>query len=85
MNNEKTTAIRHFVEMMQKWVQNFEIKEDTLVSLRKEFAFDAGQINSLLEGLLGDGLSPESREQLEGLKKHWGNVEENYKYGNSFY
>ena len=37
MNRLKTESIIKFVKMMQKWVENFELKEEHLGSLRKEF------------------------------------------------
>lgn len=38
---EKTDAIRDFVERMRTWVENYEIKRDLLGRLRKEFARDS--------------------------------------------
>lgn len=64
INRLKTEAIIKFIEMMQKWVQNFEIKEDHFGSLRKDYVISAGKINKRLDLLLSSGLSAEHLEIL---------------------
>jgi hypothetical protein len=41
VNNLKTICVKKFIDMMHKWVDYFDIKRETLIDLRKEFAFDA--------------------------------------------
>lgn len=48
MNRLKTESIIKFVKMMQKWVENFELKEEHLGSLRKEFVVDSQEIDKTL-------------------------------------
>ena len=72
--------------MMRKWVESFDIKKDTLVDLRKEFAVDALAIENILVRLLAEPQSEEEvHKELTVLEKHWKKVENNYKIGNYFY
>lgn len=37
----RTKCVRQFVEHMKKWLSNWELKQEFLSNLRKEFAADA--------------------------------------------
>lgn len=37
----KTECIKKFIKMMQKWLENWELKQEYLVSLRTEFAIES--------------------------------------------
>jgi hypothetical protein len=41
INRDKTESIRKFISMMEKWADNFDIKKDTLIDLRKQFVVDS--------------------------------------------
>lgn len=86
VNRERIKCVTKFIDMMHKWADYHQIKEETLVDLRKEFAHHSERIAELLqsarekarneEGLLGD---------LSALESSWKKVELNYKTGNYFY
>ena len=85
VTREKTVAIRKFVNLMQKWVSNFDIKKDTLLDLRKQFVVDSEAIAAALETLALSFSPKNPPEAVAALKKHWLNVVDNYHYGNYFY
>jgi hypothetical protein len=85
----KTMCIRTFIERMQKWVNNWELKQDYLVRLRKESVIVFGRIRAGIGRLKNLKVCPQCRfimgeigGELEGLFEK---MEENYKFGNSFY
>jgi hypothetical protein len=49
----KTKCIIKFVDMMKKWLDNWTVKQEYLVDLRKEFAADSVDFESLLEKTKG--------------------------------
>ncbi len=53
VNRAKTEAVLKFIAMMQKWVENFEIKEEHLGYLRTQYVIDSKNINELFDKLLG--------------------------------
>lgn len=44
----RTKCIHRFIENMKKWLNNWEFKQEFLVNLRKEFAYDS---NLLIENI----------------------------------
>lgn len=52
VNRAKTEAVKKFISMMQKWVENFEIKEEHLGYLRTQYVIDSKNINELFGKLL---------------------------------
>ena len=53
----KTKCIRRFVEYMKKWLNNWELKQEFLVNLRKEFIVqnvNMHQALSTMEEIEGD-------------------------------
>jgi len=41
LNEFKTKCIRNFVNNMQKWLDNWTLKQEYLVNLRNQFAADS--------------------------------------------
>jgi len=44
----KTECIKKYIKMMQKWLENWELKQEYLIGLRNEFVVYSGQINGIL-------------------------------------
>ena len=54
VNKLKTQSTLKYIDMMHRWADSFDIKQETLLDLRKEFVVDAGNIDRLLKELLSD-------------------------------
>lgn len=81
----KTECVKKFIEMMRKWAEYHEIKRDTLVDLRKQFAVDSAAIDKLAAEILSNPRVAEAHPLVESLKVSWQKIVKNYKIGNSFY
>ena len=47
----KTKCIRKFVEMMKKWLGNWDLKQEYLVGLRKQFAVQNNDVDAKLKAI----------------------------------
>ena len=85
----KTRSICKFVEMMKKWLDNWTLKQEYLVGLRKQFAVDSRAFKEHFEALCGDRMCSACREGntkwISNMRETFLNIEDNYKMGNSFY
>lgn len=45
----RTKCIHNFIEHMKRWLNNWEFKQEFLVNLRKEFAYDSGLLIEIFE------------------------------------
>jgi hypothetical protein len=54
VNKLKTQSTLKYIDMMHRWADSFDIKQETLLDLRKEFVVDADNIKRLLKELLSD-------------------------------
>lgn len=52
----KTKCIRKYVGMMKKWLDNWTLKQEYLVSLRKQFAIDMQDIYGMLHKFYNEDL-----------------------------
>jgi hypothetical protein len=57
----KTKCIRKFVSNMQKWLDNWTLKQEYLVNLRKEFLLDTNSIGLKIEEMRRLSLCGECR------------------------
>lgn len=85
----KTMCIRTFIERMKKWLNNWELKQDYLVRLRKESVIVFSRIVGSLGRLKDAKVCQQCRSEVSAigveLSGLFAKVEENYKFGNSFY
>lgn len=85
----KTRCIRKFISNMQKWLDNWSLKQEYLVNLRKQFIVDNETLVGRIERAKGLGLcgrcQPSVQGELDILLTVYRKIEENYKMGNSFY
>jgi hypothetical protein len=54
VNKLKTQSTLKYIDMMHRWADSFDIKQEILLDLRKEFVVDADNIKRLLKELLSD-------------------------------
>lgn len=85
----KTKCIRKFVSNMQKWLDNWSLKQEYLVNLRKEFAAHsleyAARVKQERERGYCDECQRDATQLINDLELLHAKMEENYKLGNSFY
>ena len=47
----KTRCIRQFVAYMKRWLNNWELKQDFLINLRKDFGIENANMHQTLNAL----------------------------------
>lgn len=82
----KTKCIRQFVGQMKKWLNNWELKQEYLVNLRREFTADSNAFLNKIEDIHRkiDGRQ-DLVEEFSTIKDLFHKIEVNYMMGNSFY
>ena len=74
---------------MQKWLDNWTLKQEYLVNLRNEFLVDTNTLNKKVaevrELALCEGCKGRLLPLFESIVDLYRKVELNYKMGNSFY
>ena len=74
--------------MMKKWLDNWTLKQEYLVGLRKEFAGNSIAFESILEKIIKDLQEKnygEMSKQFVEMGVLYSKIKENYLMGNSFY
>ena len=83
----RAKCIRTYVSNMKKWLNNWELKQEYLVNLRKEFALDHDLLLHHLQKAkeAANAANQPLSDALQAVGDHYAKVAEIYLLGNSFY
>lgn len=63
----KTKCVQNFILKMKKWLDNWTLKQEYLVSLRDQFAFDTTKIHGFLKQISSQQLCPECSDSIKPI------------------
>lgn len=85
----KTKCIRQFVSHMKKWLGNWELKQEYLGNLRREFVLDSRiahqHLLQLVQVQICSGCASTVASLADEIEESFIKIERNYQLGNLFY
>ena len=89
LNTFRTKCVNQFVYKMKRWLNNWELKKEYLVNLKKEFLWTIQSLRKsvflLEEEMCAKTLSLSKMEKIANANQLIDKIELNFKLGNSFY
>jgi hypothetical protein len=85
LNEFKTKCITTFIGKMKKWLNNWELKQEYLVNLKKEFVATTYNLRNALNDLIATPSKDSEKEQFAHILALLSQLELSVSLGNSFY